>query len=263
MKMIYKGMTELTSKKFVSKLTGRLAKSRVSRRFIPHFAKTYQIPVEEAEKEIQEYSSLNDFFTRRLKEGVRFINPAADALVSPVDALITGMGEIKNGTILNIKGQQYTISEMLQNEQQEQAFHNGSYIVLYLSPRDYHRIHAPISAEIIKHEHKLGKVYPVNNFGLTQMKRVLSRNERLITYLKNEATEIAVVKVGALNVASIQLSDQLQSTSIQKGAELAYFEFGSTVVLLIKEGTFQFEEQLEEGEKVKLGQKLGRVIPQS
>jgi phosphatidylserine decarboxylase len=259
MKPVYKLLTQLSSRKIVSKLTGRFAKSKLSRRMIPHFAKTYQINLEEAEKKIHDYPTLNTFFTRRLKEGVRSIDPRPDTVISPVDALITGMGEIKEGTILNVKGQTYTIREMLEDPEQEYVYHQGHYIVLYLSPTDYHRIHTPISGEIVKHVHKLGKVYPVNDFGLRHMKRVLSRNERLITYLKSSYTEMAVVKVGALNVASIQLNDRLTTKEVQKGDELAYFEFGSTVVLLIKDNTFQFLSTLREGDQVRLGEPIGTM----
>lgn len=257
MKTMYRLLTELSSRKSISKMTGRLAKSKISKRWIPHFAKVYKIDVNEAEKNIDDYQSLNAFFTRRLKQGVRTIDARHNSVISPVDALITGMGKITNGMILNIKGQQYTIHEMLQDEQQEHTFSNGQYIVLYLSPTDYHRIHSPITGHIVDKVERKGKYYPVNEFGLVHMKRVLSRNQRVITYIQNEATEVAVVKVGALNVASIQFSDTLISSDVKKGDELAYFEFGSTVVLLFKEDTFQFKEQLKEGQRVKMGQSIG------
>lgn len=260
MKPIYKLLTQLSSRKSISKITGKMAKSRASKAFIPHFAKTYQINVEEAEKQLHEYPTLNHFFTRRLKAGARVIDSSADSLVSPVDALITGMGEIKDGTILNVKGQTYTISEMLGDSTEESYYRNGQFIVLYLSPTDYHRIHSPISGQILKHVHKQGKYYPVNDFGLKHMTRVLSRNERLITYLSNSVTRVAVVKVGALNVASIQLNPDLKAEHVEKGEELAYFEFGSTVVLLIKEGTFQFEPTLSEGKRVRMGEKIGSLL---
>jgi phosphatidylserine decarboxylase len=260
MKPIYKLLTQLSSRKTVSKITGRFAKSRLSKRMIPHFAKTYKINVQEAEKEMREYPTLNTFFTRRLREGARPIDAHPKTVISPVDAVVTGIGEISAGTILNVKGQTYTIHEMLEDPEQEANYHHGHYIVLYLSPTDYHRIHTPVSGQIIKHVHKKGKVYPVNDFGLKNMKRVLSRNERLITYMSNPYTDVAVVKVGALNVASIQLSDRLNSKEVQKGDELAYFEFGSTVVLLIKEGTFQFQSTISEGDRVRLGEAIGNMI---
>lgn len=259
MKPVYRWMTELSSRKTISKLTGKLAKSPVSRRFIPHFAKTYNINIAEAEKTVDRYESINDFFTRRLKVGSRIVDPGENSVVSPVDALVTGIGDMNQGEILNVKGQLYTIREMLDDEEELARYENGKYIVLYLSPKDYHRIHAPISGELVKSRHIPGKVYPVNDFGLKHMKRVLSRNERLISYIRNNQTQIAVVKVGALNVASIQMSDHVKSNRLEKGQELAYFEFGSTVVLLFENETIDFVNELGEGDHVRMGQAIANL----
>lgn len=258
-KPLFRLMTELSSRKWVSRVTGSLAKSKLSRGFIPRFAKAYNIRVEEAEKPIHEYGSLNDFFTRRLKPGLRPIDEGTDTLVSPVDALITGMGPVHEGAILNVKGQDYTIEELLNRSPRVVNYKEGFCFVLYLSPTDYHRIHAPAAGEVLESEHVPGKVYPVNEFGLTQMKRVLSRNERLITFLREEAGEIAVVKVGALNVSSIRYVEPLPQR-VERGGELAYFEFGSTVVLLTENGIFEPRSDLKVGSKVRMGEALGRLL---
>ncbi|TVY08942.1 archaetidylserine decarboxylase [Paenibacillus cremeus] len=253
---LFRLLTELSSRKTVSKLTGAFAKSKASRALIPRFAKTYGIRIEDAEKAVHEYASLNDFFTRRLKSGLRPIDLTTETMVSPVDALITGMGPIKEGLIVNVKGQDYTIEELLNHSPRMINYTNGFYYVLYLSPTDYHRIHSPVDGTIVEKEHVAGKVYPVNDFGLKHMKRVLSRNERLITYVQHEAGEVAVVKVGALNVSSIQYVSPLPD-QLERGGELAYFEFGSTVVLLTETGTFESRKDLLVGSKVKMGEALG------
>ncbi|MFC5469517.1 archaetidylserine decarboxylase [Cohnella suwonensis] len=255
-------MTELSSRKFVSRITGRFAKSSLSRRWIPRFAKMYNIPVEEAEKRLNEYVSLNDFFTRRLKPGRRPIDAAADALVSPVDARITGCGVIEDGMLLQVKGQDYTLEELLNGSPRISQYRHGYYWVLYLSPTDYHRIHSPCEGEIVETEHIPGKVYPVNEFGLTSMRRVLSRNERLVTYVRSDVGETAVVKVGALNVSSIKYVEPMPKT-LGRGDELAYFEFGSTIVLLTEDGTLQPRPDLRTGDKVRMGEKLGTLIRRS
>lgn len=256
-KRFFRLLTELSSRKTVSRCTGAFARSRLSRRFIPAFARTYSILIDEAEKLPQEYESLNEFFTRRLKPGMRTIDDAPQTLVSPVDAVITGMGRIQDGTILNVKGQDYSVEELLNRSPRTVNYKNGYFYVLYLSPTDYHRIHSPVAGTIIEKEHVPGKVYPVNEFGLTQMRRVLSRNERLITYINHELGEVAVVKVGALNVSSIQYVNLLPNTP-NRGDELAYFEFGSTVVLLAENDTLQARSDLDIGSKVKMGEALGR-----
>lgn len=253
-----RSMTELGSRKWISRLTGQFAKSGPSRLFLPRFVKLYGIDPEEAEKPLRQYESLNEFFTRRLKEGARTIDPAADSLASPVDALITGTGPVEEGTIVNVKGQDYTVEDLLNRSPRAESYRNGHYIVLYLSPTDYHRIHAPADGRIIEREHVPGKVYPVNDFGMRHMRGVLARNERLITYIRHELGEIAVVKVGALNVSSIRYTEPLQD-QIRKGEELAYFEFGSTVVLLMQQGIFSPRSGLAAGVKVKMGEALGRL----
>ncbi|WP_281889227.1 archaetidylserine decarboxylase [Paenibacillus sp. YYML68] len=261
-KTIFRLLTELSSRKSISRLTGAIAKSKASRSFIPRFAKTYGIRIEDAEKQLHEYGSLNDFFTRRLKPGLRPIDTTEHAVVSPVDALITGMGVIQDGTMLQVKGQDYTIAELLNNSPRQVNYKHGFFYVLYLSPTDYHRIHTPTSGKIVEKEHVPGKVYPVNEFGLRHMRRVLSRNERLITYIQHGSGEVAVVKVGALNVSSIQYVSPLPD-QVQAGDELAYFEFGSTVVLLMENGTYSSRPELQVGSRVRMGEALGSLKPSS
>ncbi|MGZ9585267.1 archaetidylserine decarboxylase [Paenibacillus marinisediminis] len=259
MKSIMRLLTELSSRKWVSRCAGMVATSSASRRLIPKFAKSYGIRVEDAERAIHEYESLNDFFTRRLKPGLRPISEGEDLLVSPVDALITGMGPIEDGLILNVKGQDYTLDELLHHSPHMQKYKHGHYFVLYLSPSDYHRIHSPVAGKTVESEHVVGKVYPVNDFGLRHMPRVLSRNERLITYIQHMYGEAAVVKVGALNVSSIRYVDDKVKASYERGEELAFFEFGSTVVLLTDTGTFTPRPELKLGDKVKMGETLGTI----
>jgi phosphatidylserine decarboxylase len=258
-KPFYRLLTELSSRKWVSQITGRFAKSKLSRKLIPRFAKAYSIRIEDAEKHINEYASLNDFFTRRLKPGIRPLDPDTTMVLSPVDARITGMGSIQDGLIIGVKGQDYTIEELLNRSPRTVNYNNGYYFVLYLSPTDYHRIHSPVSGRVLEKEHVPGKVYPVNEFGLRYMQRVLSRNERLITFLQTTAGEVAVVKVGALNVSSIQYVKPLPD-QLERGDELAFFEFGSTVVLLLEDGIFEARPDLMVNSKVSMGEALGLFI---
>lgn len=255
---LFRSMTELTSRKWISKITGAFAESPLSRFLIPTFARTYGINVDEAEKPIEQYRTLNEFFTRRLKDGMRSIDSDQSALISPVDALVTSCGPIERGVLLNVKGQDYSISEMLADDQRSKQYEHGYYMVLYLSPTDYHRIHSPASGRIVSSVHLPGKVYPVNHFGLTHMKSVLSRNERLITYIETAHSTVAAVKVGAMNVSSIYYVDA-NKKQIERGEELAYFAFGSTVVLLMETGTFDVDPAIVPNTKVTMGQRLGML----
>lgn len=258
MKPFFRMLTELSSRKWLSRMAGAFAKSEASRWLIPHFAKTYRIRVEDAEKLIHEYRTLNEFFTRRLKSGLRPIDADPASLVSPVDARITGMGPIESGAMLNVKGQDYSVEELLNRSPRTVNYRNGFFFVLYLSPTDYHRIHAPVSGTIVEKERVPGKVYPVNEFGMRHMKKVLSRNERLVTYIAHEHGEIAVVKVGAMNVSSIRYVEPLPD-QLERGEDLAYFEFGSTVVLLTETGIFTPRPDLAVGRAVKMGESLGTL----
>lgn len=252
-----KWMTELSSRKWLSQLMGRFSHSGMSRLLIPYFAKSYGVMLDEAEKNLQEYRTLNEFFTRKLKPGMRPIHNEAGSLVSPVDGLITFSGEIKSGTILGVKGQDYTVKDLLNGSPRVETYNHGHAFVIYLSPTDYHRIHAPVTGKKLESEHIKGKVYPVNDFSMRNMRSVLCRNERLITYISHEYGEIALVKVGAMNVSSICYSNKT-ATHWEQGDDLAYFEFGSTVVLLTQNGTFQPLPDLEVGSKVRMGELLGR-----
>lgn len=255
-KALFQLMTELTSRKWISRLSGKAAKSSFSRRWIGSFVRAYGIDPEEAEKEIGEYASLNEFFTRRLKPGARPVDEHPEALISPVDALITAMGEIDDGRLINVKGQDYTVEELLNGSPRTVNYRGGFYFVLYLSPADYHRIHSPVSGKLVESEHIPGRVYPVHDYGMRHMRKILSRNERLITYIRHARGEVAVVKVGAMNVSSIRYAEGL-GNQLERGAELALFEFGSTVVLLTQTGTFEPRRDLMTGRKVRMGERLG------
>ncbi|MDQ0196741.1 archaetidylserine decarboxylase [Paenibacillus wynnii] len=251
-------MTELSSHRWLSRLMGSLSHSRLSRLFIPVFIRTYQIPAIQAEKNLEEYRTLNEFFSRRLKPGMRPVAAEPDALVSPVDAMITAMGDITAGMIMNVKGQDYNLEDLLNHSPHIELYKKGFFFVLYLSPTDYHRIHSPLKGRKVETDYLRGRAYPVNDFGMRHMKAVLSRNERLITYIAGDYGEAAVVKVGAMNVSSIRYSDD-SAEAWQIGDDLAYFEFGSTVVLLTESGTFTPRPGLMVDTKVKMGEWLGTL----
>lgn len=251
-------LTELTSRKTVSRLAGHLAKSRLSRRWITRFAAVYRVNVAEAEKRLDEYETLNAFFTRRLKPGARPVDADPAALVSPVDGTVIACGPVADGTILQVKGQDYTVQELLNGSPRVPLYLNGHAWVLYLSPSDYHRIHAPCDGDIVETDHIPGRTYPVNDFGLRFMRRALARNERRVTYIRHGRGEVAVVKVGALNVASIRYADPLPDR-LAKGDEFAWFEFGSTVVLLASGGLCTPRADLQPGQAVRMGERLATI----
>lgn len=255
---IFRWLTELSSRKTVARLAGALAKSSASRRLIPKFVSFYRIAADEAELELGQYASLNDFFIRKLKPGARVIDPETSSVVSPVDGTVADAGDITEDRTFEVKGQRYSVDELLNGSPHASRYVNGYFAVIYLSPSNYHRIHSPVEAEVIETDRIPGKVYPVNDPSMRLMKQVLSRNGRLVTYLQYEGATMALVKVGAMNVGSIRYAaGERCPERVAKGEELAYFEFGSTVVLLWEKGSFIMSDRLTPGAKVQMGEKIG------
>lgn len=256
--------TELSSRPFLARLTGAAAKTQASRALLSKFASYYRIDIAEAEKPLSEYESLNHFFTRRLRSGARPIDPDAHSVVSPVDGTIIEVGDIQAGILMPVKGQTYSAEELLGGSPHASRFERGKFAVIYLSPSDYHRIHSPVDGTVLEWDRIPGTVYPVNDRGMRLMPRVLSRNTRLVTYLRHDAGVLGLVKVGAMNVSSIQYAlDDGPPETVHKGEELAYFEFGSTVVLLMEKDMFFPDASFRQGASVRMGQRIGKLsIPE-
>lgn len=279
LKDFYLLILSVVPKNLLSRLFGLLASSRLPRfiliPILKAFARAYKINVDEAELEIQEYNSLNEFFTRALKAEARIIDSADDEMVSPVDAKITGYGDINQRIIIQAKGVDYNLKELLGGSKYLEDFTNGKYITFYLSPQDYHRIHSPAYGKILGYYYEPGKLFPVNELAVFGIRGLFPKNERLITYLQTEYGKVAVIKVGASNVGRIRVTYDNKivtntlirtartveykevSIMIGKGAELGRFEMGSTVILLMEKDTFQFNS-LTVNEKITYGTTIGK-----
>jgi len=242
------------------------------------FARWAGINVEEAEAPPHTYPTLNAFFTRRLREGVRPLCMDADALVSPVDGQISQLGPIpEDGMLHQVKGSTYSLAALLGDAQAAQRFRDGSYTTIYLSPRDYHRIHSPVGGHVVGMRHLPGRLLPVNNFAVRHFPELFIGNERLISWLEMASgRRVAVVKVGATCVGRISVSYDPHVTNqvawqrptertydpaieIGRGDELGIFNLGSTVVVLIEGPGFRFNPRLAPYDTVKMGMCLGRI----
>jgi phosphatidylserine decarboxylase len=253
----YRLMIELTNGRWTSAILSKFARSRVSRFMVPVFAKAYHLNQEEMEKELHEYPTLHELFIRRLKKEARTIDTSAESVVSPVDAVFEDIGLIKETSEIVVKGKTYSIEEMLGDRDVLHKYVNGTYIILYLSPSHYHRIHSPVQGIVTK-QWKLGrKSYPVNKLGIKYGVRTLAKNYRVITEVKTEYGHVAIVKVGAMFVNSIETTNT--GLELEKGGEMAYFSFGSTVVLLFEKNTFQINPALHCPQELKVGEKLGSM----
>lgn len=221
------------------------------------------------------YPTLNKLFTRSLKQPRPFDTDEA-ALISPCDAMITAAGKLEGNIGLQIKGMHYSIDELLEETAEDDilALHHGEYINFYLSPRDYHRYHAPLDMTIERAVHVPGKLYPVNERYLNKQHNLFVENERVILQcIDTNMRRFFLVFVGALNVGRIILDAipslatnrpgetvtyDLKDLPVKKGEELGRFEMGSTIVGLFPEKMVAHE--LKTGEHVRFAQSIGRIL---
>ncbi|HSJ38078.1 MAG TPA: phosphatidylserine decarboxylase [Planococcus sp. (in: firmicutes)] len=255
-KKIYQYTIELTNGPVTSGLLQRFAKSSASRAIIPNYVKTFKISTDEIERPMDSFTSLHDFFIRKLRPESR---PQAEtAVISPVDGNVEIAGKIQPDSRFIVKGQEYSLSELMGSEKLAKRYANGDYAVLYLSPANYHRIHSPLDGKVIR-QFVLGKKsYPVNQSGLLYGKAPISGNYRLITELQTAGGNVLMVKVGAMFVNSIQLTNTDEEW--KKGEEVGYFSFGSTVVLFFEPNRFRFTEKIVAGEPVKVGEAMANML---
>lgn len=256
---LYQSLIELTNGKSSSMLLKTFAQSKWSAKLIPSYTKLYGIEIAEVAKTMPEFTSLHDFFTRQLLQEARPIVADQHVFVSPVDAKMESFGAITDNMQFTVKGKIYSIENLLGSAERAKRYRNGQFIVFYLSPADYHRIHSPVDGTVIRQYILGNKSFPVNQLGLTYGKKPISHNYRLITELKlvNDK-QFAFVKVGATFVNSIVLSNA--STTWKKGEEVGYFSFGSTVVMLFEKDTAVFTEKVVQGNHIRMGEAFANML---
>lgn len=245
---------------------------------ISRFVAKYGVNMSEAcEENPLRYTSFNDFFIRHLKPEKR---PLAVAdIVSPVDGCVSEIGPIEQGQILQAKGRYYTVDELLACEKKlGQLFVNGQFATIYLSPKDYHRIHMPIDATLRDMTYVPGKLFSVQPTTARVVPQLFARNERLVVFFDTSAGLMAMVLVGATIVGSIGTSwhgdvkrsqtsqhvlysgNDEKTIALSQGAEMGYFKLGSTVVLLFAQGSrVNWLEGIGAGDTLRYGQALGVV----
>ncbi|MBS4173614.1 phosphatidylserine decarboxylase [Bacillus sp. FJAT-49736] len=255
--LFYRFLIELTNHKFTSHLLKKFAQSKWSRALIPSYAKVYRINQAEMLNDIHSYENLHEFFTRRLKKGARIIDKESNTIISPVDGVLEDYGVVEPEKIITVKGKQYSIKEMIGEEERIAKYIGGIFLILYLSPSHYHRIHSPIDGEVIT-QYTLGrKSYPVNRYGLKYGKSPLSKNYRVITEMKTKYSNLLMVKVGAMFINSIECTASHQDW--KKGEEVAYFSFGSTVILLFEKDSFEIRDHIQVPFDIRVGEPLGEI----
>jgi phosphatidylserine decarboxylase len=248
----------------LSRLVGWLADRRVPtplrRTLYGAFARWTGANLAEVELALEGYPSLSAFFVRRLRAGARPIDPDGNTIVSPCDGTLQALGRIEQGTLLQAKGQYYPVEELLGSSADASA---GAWaFTIYLGPRDYHRVHVPLAAELVEARWLGGDRRSVAPGVLARRARLLATNERTVLRLVEPRGSWFLVLVGALNVGRIRVVGVAPSTSparpvpLAKGAELGRFELGSTVVLVAPPGAVEPREGLLPGARLRLGQPI-------
>lgn len=267
---------------WLSRLTGWLADNQTTwlkNLLIERFARHFRVNMAEAaDPELRNYPNFNAFFTRALAEGARPIAEEDKLVVCPADGAISQLGAIDSGRVFQAKGQSFSVRELLGGDMERaRQFENGSFATVYLSPRDYHRVHMPVAGELSAQTYVPGDLYSVNQVTAENVDRLFARNERLVCYFDTEFGPMAMVLVGALIVAGIETvwSGQVApptsdpktidyqrtpaGVSLKRGEEMGRFKLGSTVILLFGENAVAWEDQYIAGSPTRMGEIMARA----
>ena len=264
----------------VSRGAGKVASSQIpllKNLLIRRFIDAYDIDMSEAARSVEEYKSFNDFFTRELKPGMRPMADATKYILSPADGAVSQIGQIEDGRIFQAKGRHFTAAQLLGgDEEAARRFEGGQFATIYLSPRDYHRVHMPAAGSLASTTYVPGDLFSVNQVTAENVDGLFARNERLACLFTGPDGIFASVMVGAMIVAGIETvwsgltethHPRLIRESFDPGAhdlaagdEMGRFILGSTVVLLFEPGRIEWDAQLKAGDAVRMGQRIGKRL---
>ncbi|GLZ85298.1 phosphatidylserine decarboxylase [Pseudomonas sp. BN414] len=264
----------------ISRLAGCIAECRVpwfKNAFTAWFAKRYQVNMGEAlVEDLTAYQHFNDFFTRALKPGARPLDETPGAILCPADGAISQIGPIEHGRCFQAKGHSFSVLELLGGDADRAApFMGGEFATVYLSPKDYHRVHAPLGGTLREMVYVPGRLFSVNQSTAENVPELFARNERVVCIFDTERGPMAVVLVGAMIVASIETTwaglvtppkRELKTFSydesarapitLEKGDEIGRFKLGSTAIVLFGPDQVNWAESAWPGSQVRMGQLL-------
>ncbi len=244
---------------------------------IGRIVRSYHVDLDEAQSaDFAAYPHFNAFFTRALKVGARPQPTDADAIACPADGRVSQSGAIEAGRILQAKGQDFTSAELIGDADAATVYADGSFLTVYLSPRDYHRVHMPLAGELVETVHIPGRIFSVAPFAALAIPRVFARNERLVCHFRNEHGPFVVVLIGAMLVSGIETvwrgvevppyaskttrrDYRGHSIRLARGAELGRFNMGSTAIVLLPAELGRFEPTLRPEQAVRVGEPVGRI----
>lgn len=266
----------------ISRLMGLVANSEnpaIRDPFVKWFAQRYGVNMAEAANpDLSSYRTFNEFFTRPLKDGARPIDADARSIVSPADGAISELGPIADDAIMQAKGWSYSVRTLLGGDEKLAAsFRDGLFMTVYLSPKDYHRVHLPLAGTLRETIYVPGRLFSVNTRTANGVPGLFARNERVVCVFDTAAGPMAVVLVGAIIVAGIATVWQgtvtpphhrLEVTSfaggernvmLAKGAEIGRFLVGSTAIVLLPNGVARWRDDLRAGAPLRMGEMIGAL----
>ena len=259
----------------LSRVVGKVAASEnpvVKNIAIQAFKAKYGIDLSIAQQtNALKYKSFNEFFTRALKDGVREVDASTDAIVCPADGAISQIGTVKAGDIFQAKGQSFSVEKLIGDPQLAAPFKDGQFATVYLSPRDYHRVHMPFAGTLTETLYIPGELFSVNQTTAENIPGLFARNERMVCLFDTELGRMAVVLVGAMIVAGIETvaTGKVKPTGrlelnhhdlvLEKGAELGRFYLGSTAIVLFEQDKMQWDAQFKANSVVVMGEALGKT----
>jgi phosphatidylserine decarboxylase len=247
--------------------------------FIKQIIRHYGVNMNEAKiQDINAFKSFNDFFTRELKPDARPLSTEKNAIVSPADGVVSQAGNITEGDIFQAKGKNYTVTELLGGSAERGApFNDGVFTTIYLSPKDYHRLHMPLTGTLKEMVHVPGRLFSVNTATTEAVPRLFARNERVCCLFETEAGPMALILVGAIFVSSVEtvwhgvvtpptrttvqnwLYEQ-DAPTLEKGEEMGRFNMGSTIIVLFGKDYVEWNAEFTANKAVKLGEIIGKTI---
>ena len=251
--------------------------SRFTTAVVKKFAAAFNVDMNDAvDSNLSNYKTFNAFFTRALKDEARPIAEGDTEIASPADGRISAIGDIDEARIFQAKGRDYSLLTLLGGDgDATERLGNGRFTTIYLSPRDYHRLHMPLSGRLIKQTHVPGRLFSVGPHTVNTLPDLFARNERVIAQFETDHGLMALVLVGAMNVAAIEtvwdgLVTPPQKSSLSskdytdeeiqlaKGQEMGRFNMGSTIIVLL-ENPAAWRVDMQAGDAVRMGQFLGQI----
>ena len=273
-------LTYVLPHRFLSSLARRLAYSTspgISRWLIDTVTRKFNVDLgEAANPDPLSYASFNAFFTRALRPGARVADTDPRVLLMPADGHISQCGPIEDGRIFQAKGQSFTAAELLGDATDAEPFRNGLFATVYLSPRDYHRVHMPWTGTLRETVHVPGRLFSVGTDAVANVPRLFARNERLVCHFDTDFGPMVSVMVGALLVSGVETvwsGEEIpaygttitrkdyrgKGITLDRFAEMARFNYGSTVIVLLPPGVATLAPELKAESPVRLGQALAKL----